>query len=186
MTKLARLLGWSLIGASVCNLVLAADIFYRRSELRRNESGATIPMISGVRLNGESWRASLASCRVIRITKDDCPYCRLDKSAYAEFVQAAKQADCEILELAPRAGDMSEDVREGIVQLKYIDTDLGPSVFPIGTPMTIVVDATWKVKWKRLGAFSSSSLKDGIRVLQRFPSGSDVDDPLRQKLSKQK
>lgn len=155
-----------LVGVLACNAVLAAHIFALKRELYGHGLDAVVSLISGVRIDGERWVSSQSACHVIRFTADECPYCRSDEAAYAAFINAARQASCEIVELAPKAGGIRERSREGVVQLKFIDQDLGPSIFPLVTPQTIVLNRDRAVKWMRRGAFSASSLDEGITVIK--------------------
>lgn len=175
MNKLTNVLVWTLIGLVACNLILAAISFRLKYELYQHAKGEVVSLVSGVRVDGSPWRASPASCHVLRITSDNCPYCKSDHDAYMAFRQAARQTSCEIVELAPRAGEMREDAREGVTQLKYIDADLGPAIFPLATPMTFVLDGNWKVKWMRRGTFSAATLDDGIQALQAVSERKQID-----------
>lgn len=166
MKTLTGILFWTLTGLMICNLVLVACFAWLKYEFHQHALGEVTPIISGVEVDGSQWHSQPASCRVIRVTEDDCQYCRSDEASYAAFRQAATQVSCEILEIAPRAGDMRKDARDGVVQLKYIDVDIGPSMFPLMTPMTFILDGNWKVKWMRRGTFSELALEDGIRALQ--------------------
>lgn len=151
----------------ICNLVLVACFLLLKHEYRQLDLGKVSRIASGVKVDGSRWHATPASCRIIRVTSDDCPFCRSDETAYAALRRAARQVRCEVVEIAPRAGDMKENARDGVVQLKYIDADMGASIFPLITPMTFILDGNWEVKWMRRGAFSESALEDGIRALQK-------------------
>lgn len=166
MKRLTGVLLWALAGLVVCNLVFAALFLKLKHEFHQYALGEVAPILSGVRVDGSQWQAQPASCRVIRITDDSCQFCRSDEPSYAAFRQVATQASCEIIEIAPRAGDMRQSARDGVVQLKYIDVDMGPAIFPMMTPMTFILDGNWKVKWMRRGTFSKSALEDGTRALK--------------------
>src|SRR5690606_311232 len=123
----------------VANLALVACCFVLRQDARVYVQGQEFPVLSGVALDGTRWRARAAPCYVIRITSDRCPFCQADELPYSEFLGAARDTGCEIVEVAPRAGQMAPDAREAVVQLKFVDMELGATLWPFATPQTIVL-----------------------------------------------
>jgi hypothetical protein len=63
---------------------------------------------------------------------------------------------------------MAYDPRPGVVQLKYVDADIGSALFPFVTPQTIILDADWSVRMTRRGVFDESSLASSIALLGTF------------------
>lgn len=171
MINWSRLGAWTLLGLMVINVGGTAVHFLlnaRAEKLRAPRvigTGSSFPAFSGVDIHGVAWRAKDAPCRVIRITDDNCAFCKKDKPAYASFVEAARRASCEVIEIAPMAGKMAADPRPGVVQLKFVDADIGSVVAPFATPQTVIVDGSWNLKWNRRGIFDDLSLADGMAVL---------------------
>lgn len=93
-----------------------------------------------------------------------------DKPSYEKVLQAARAASCEIIELAPTAGKMSEDNRPGVVQLKFVDVDVGAVLAPFATPQTVILDANWAQKFNRRGAFDDKALAENLSVLTAIAS----------------
>jgi thiol-disulfide isomerase/thioredoxin len=126
------------------------------------------PAIAGIGVDGSTRQGRDSRCYVIRITADNCPYCKLDYPAYTRFARAADQAGCDLVAVAPRAGQMSATAGEEDRQLTFVAMDLGEALYPFLTPQTIVLDAARKVRWHRQGTFDEPALQDGIAVLQRL------------------
>lgn len=146
------------------NIASAASYFamVRQAEKMRVPQvpveGNALTISSGVDVQGRRWKSRDAPCRVVRITDDDCPYCQQDAPKYSALINVARAAGCEVLEVAPKAGQMAENLRDGVVQLKYIDADLGPHMFPFVTPQTLIVDRSWVVRWSQRGILDDGSL----------------------------
>jgi hypothetical protein len=154
-----------LIGAIAVNISLGALNLALRKWPDVLKGKTSFPVLSGVGVNGEEWKAGDKPCHVLRVTRDDCPYCAKDKPKYDAFLDAARQANCEIVEIAPQAGGMAANPRPGVTQLKFVDNALGSTVYPFVTPQTVVLDGQWNVRWQRRGIFSDDSLVRGISVL---------------------
>lgn len=168
MIKLSKLENYGLAAAIVVNLALVTTCYLvLREEARLYMQGQQFPVLSGVALDGATWHARDAPCYVIRITSDACPFCQADKPAYSEFLGAARDAGCDIVEVAPRAGQMAAVPREAVVQLKFVDMEFGDTLSPFATPQTIVLSADRIMLWSRPGTFDDRSLADGIAVLRK-------------------
>jgi hypothetical protein len=154
---------WLMAGLIGCNLVTLGYHFHQSWERRAAERNAVVPIFDGTDLVGNDWHPSDAPCRVLRITADNCEFCVKDGPSYASLIEVARKARCEIVEVSPRAGDMAEIQRLGIVQLKYISQDLGRN---LATPQTIILDRDFSVRWSRLGAFSDKTLREAKSVLE--------------------
>lgn len=128
--------------------------------------GSKFPKFSGVDLYDVAWVPSDTPCRVVRVTSDNCVYCTKDKGSYADLVAAALQSSCEIVELAPNAGQMALDPRPGIHQLKFVDTNLAPALFPFATPSTLILDREWNIRWARRGMFDRESLDASVKTIR--------------------
>lgn len=169
--KLTKVGAWGLVGLMVVNLSAGAyHIHLQRSAVGVKRgvpftAGESIPEFSGVDISGNTWTAADAPCRVIRLTDDDCVYCRKDKPSYTALIEAARRSACEVIEISPKAGRMTADSRPGVVQLKFVDADVGSAIFPFLTPTTLVVDGNWKLKWGKRGVFNDKSLAEGIAAL---------------------
>lgn len=174
MNMWAKLRSWGLAGLMVFNI--AALGYYLVLQKRLDEVkeppvsavGGRFPTFSGVAITGAKWEAADAPCRIVRVTSDNCPYCDSDRSSYETFVAAARLASCEIVEVSPKAGNMTLDPRPGIVQLKFVDADLGPVLAPFVTPQTIILDRNWTLQWTRRGMFDEKSLASSVALLHTF------------------
>lgn len=136
--------------------------------------GDTFPRLFGVDVNGNAWEPSDVPCRLVRITDDQCSYCKRDKPSYEKVLDAARQASCEIIEVAPKAGGMAYDPRPGIVQLKFVGGDIGSALYPFVTPQTIILDRDWTVKMTKRGVFDEDSLSDGLKLLSTLKQSAEL------------
>lgn len=161
----------ALVGLMALNITAATCYFFLQERTRKvrqpvvTDVGSAFPSFSGVDVTGVRWEAGDVPCRVIRVTDDNCSYCQKDKPSYRAFLDAAKGASCEIIELSPKAGHMAEDPRPGVVQLKFVDADVGSALSPFVTPHTVILDNSWSMKWNRRGVFDQESLAAAIAVV---------------------
>jgi hypothetical protein len=131
--------------------------------------GGKFPAFSGVDVLGMKWEPGKdARCRVIRITEDSCPYCGKDKPEYAKILAAARRASCEVIEIAPRGNGMAYEPRSGVVQIKFVDTDVGGVLHPFITPQTVIVDGDWTVKANRRGIYDRRAVARSLAVLDAY------------------
>src|SRR5690606_31447194 len=171
MTKWSRVAAWTLVGLMITNIASAACYFILQKELRQTREpppavmGSVFPVFSGVDVQGQKWESHDAPCHVLRITDDSCSFCKKDKPSYDAFLDAARQASCEIIELAPRAGGMTYYPRPGVVQLKFVDADVGAALFPFATPHTVILDRKWTLQSSRRGIFDEKSLASSVALL---------------------
>jgi hypothetical protein len=128
--------------------------------------GKEFPLFSGVDIQGDKWAPRDAPCRLIRIADDRCAYCKKDQPSYDKVLDAARHAACEIIEMAPQAGGMAYDPRPGVVQLKFIDVDVGSVLFPFVTPQTVILDRNWSVRMTKRGIFNDQSLASSLALLE--------------------
>jgi hypothetical protein len=164
----------ALIGITAGNFAAASYYFVLEARIKRTQPRQQVaveggfPEFSGLDIQGSEWAPRDAPCRVIRISDDGCVYCRKDMPAYERFLDVARRASCEVIEMSPIAGGIAYDPRPGVVQVKFVDADLGSVLFPFATPQTLVLDRKWSVRMNRLGAFDDKSLSAGITLLESF------------------
>jgi hypothetical protein len=129
--------------------------------------GDQFPEIAGVDLEGAVRSIPDAPCYVIRITRDNCPFCRSDQPAYSALLDVARaEAVCEVVEISPMARQMQSLPREGVTQLELVHMGLGKALWPNFTPQTLVLDANRRLVWARTGVFDDRSLSDGLTTLR--------------------
>lgn len=180
MKVLPKIATWGLVSLMAVNIAGTAYYFALQGQFRQAKvsakaalaDGSKFPAFSGIDLRGARWEAGDAPCRVIRIADDHCAYCKKDKPSYEKLVDAARHASCEIVEMAPRGNGMAYDPRPGIVQLKFVDVDVGAVLFPFATPQTIILDRDWSVKMTKRGIFNEQSLASSIALLNTFAAPS--------------
>jgi hypothetical protein len=172
----SRIAGWGLAGLITLNIAGTAYYFVLQQQIRQVQPkpsmvvGDHFPPLSGTDVQGVKWWAGNAPCRVVRIADDRCPYCEKDKPSYEKLVDAAQRTSCEVIEIAPQAGGMAYDPRPGVVQLKYVDADVGSALYPFATPQTIILDRDWSVRMTRRGMFDEQSLASTLALLETFSS----------------
>jgi thiol-disulfide isomerase/thioredoxin len=157
------------VGAAASHFVLNNKIQNAKPEAQLTEHNR-LPFKSGVDVRGVKWEARDTPCRIVRIADDHCPYCKKDKPSYEKLVDAARRASCEIIEIAPQANGMAYDPRPDIVQLKFVDADIGEMLWPFATSQTIILDRDWSVKMTHRGTFDDRSLTDSLALLGSFSS----------------
>lgn len=174
MNKWSKVLSGCLIALMAVNAFGTAYYLYlkrQRIEVREpvaSAIGAKFPPFSGIDVEGRFWQSRDSACRVIRVTDDDCSFCKKDMPAYGDLIMVALGASCEIIEISPMAGQMTANPRDGVVQLEFVDTDLGSTLYPFVTPQTVILDGQWHIKWTKRGMLDRDSLAKGLAVLESF------------------
>lgn len=185
MNRLWKVLSWSLTTLVILNVASVLTHFYLKDRLLNSSQqqaiaiGSKFPMFSGVDINGVAWVPRNSTCRLMRITDDNCPYCNRDRSAYESLVRAATSASCEIIEIAPRAGGISGSPHLGVTQLKFTDTNLGAVLYPFITPQTLLLDESWTVRMNRRGITDESTLETARQLFEAFTAESSTISSLR-------
>jgi hypothetical protein len=165
---------WGLFLLTGVNVVGTAYHFVLQRQLRTARApekppiGAKFPKFSGVDVRDVKWEARDAPCRVIRVTDDQCVYCSKDKASYDAIVDAAQAVSCEVIELSPRAGGIAGDDRPGVVQLKFVNADLGLFLAPFVTPETIILDRSWSLQLAQRGMFDDETLASSLALIGRL------------------
>jgi hypothetical protein len=127
--------------------------------------GSPFPIPSGFLLDGAYLQPTRAHCYLIRITADACPYCKQDEARYSSLAAKARALGCEVIAVAPRAGQMAPMHGGPAVQLKYVDMRLGTILDPFLTPQTILLDEAGRVAWERQGSMSDRDQQAAARAL---------------------
>jgi hypothetical protein len=171
MKRQSKILVSVAVGITLANIAGAASYFVLKREVMQAQAGSalrvgeTFSAFSGIDVNGVKWTPRDSPCRVIRVSDDNCSYCKQDQPSYDSILSMAVAASCEVIEMAPKAGTLAYDPRPGVVQIKYVDTDVGEALFPFVTPQTIILDHDWKVWMNRRGMYDEESLADAIMLL---------------------
>jgi hypothetical protein len=147
-----------------CCLLTMAHLYYLTHE-RRFMHRHNVVKFEGIDLAGNKWRPrDDAPCRIIRITSDNCIYCSKDEPSYSALISTARASHCEIIEVSPRSGEMADRPRAGVVQLKYISSDLGRGLF---TPDTIILDQAFSEVWSQRGVLTPKGVHEAISVVEK-------------------
>lgn len=127
--------------------------------------GAQLVVSSGVDLQGDTWKSQQAPCTILRITDDECVFCKRDSVSYERIVDAARRSSCDVIEIAPVAQGMAYAPRPGVTQLQFVDRDVVTALYPFVTPQTIILDNHWVVRMTKRGVFDDDSLAEGLSVI---------------------
>lgn len=166
--RLAVAMLTGLIAVNIAGIAYYFNLNSQRLKVRPEPTlgeGDRMSALAGVDLQGRNWNAPDAPCHIIRITDDRCEYCAKDAPSYETIVEAARRAACGVVEISPHADGMAVDERQGVIQLKFVDGDIGGFLFPFVTPQTLVVDRSWSVRMTRRGAFDDPSLARMLTLL---------------------
>ena len=184
-TDKIQMKNWSKVGAVMlmgimaANVVLAGAYFLQKQhfghlqQYSQAPGSDRMPPVSGIDINAAPWKSADTKCHLVRITEDTCAFCRRDRLNYERLSQAALQSNCEVIEIAPRAGKLGPNARPGVVQMKFVAVDLGPAVYPFVTPQTVVLDRNWAVSYIRRGMFDEKALGDAVEVVRGFAKPAD-------------
>lgn len=171
MKTLSTVVTCGLLGLMVVNIAETAWYFMLKRDIRSARptasltEGAQFHLSSGIDVMGEAWKARDALCRVIRITDDNCEFCKKDAPSYDTLLEAARLSTCEIIEISPLAQTMAVNPRPSVTQLQFIARDVGPALYPFVTPQTIIVDKEWFVKMTKRGGFDEQSLSKALSLM---------------------
>lgn len=173
MSNLAPLLTRAFIGAIFINLMFVLCYIFLSRE-PRYAPGSVFPPIAGVGLDGRMQPDRVASCYLIRVTADNCEYCKADQPAYTRIVEAAHGAGCDTLSLAPLVGLMAPRPDGDVRQLGLVTMEFGASLYPSMTPQTILLDGDRRVIWSVLGALANGDASDGIEAITALSGSSNT------------
>lgn len=163
--KLGDLLVVALI---ITNCVELGLFFKFRNDARIYRPGVRFPRPSGYLMDKSYFTEDLAPCFLIRVSSDECPYCRLDQDPYALFVQQARQKGCRPLILTPVAGKKLVVNSEEALQLQYVDMRLGRALNAFMTPQTILLDAEGRLVWAWEGTMDDRALARALKALGKI------------------
>ena len=135
----------------------AADIYH---------VGQSFPIPSGYQLDGRYLSGTPAACFVVRVTADECPYCKQDLAHYSTLTERATAHGCRIVELSPRVGQMAPRAGTPAIQLQYVDMALGRTLNPYATPQTILLNRDGRMAWQRQGAMDDEDLGAALDSLR--------------------
>jgi hypothetical protein len=169
----ARLRMIGIVLFSVACVIEVAALSYLRYESTPYRHGQLLPIPSGIDLGGGYVESRPATCYLIRITADDCPYCRRDAPYYTALASYAHERGCFVVAMAPRAGAMKA-TRGIAVQLKYVSMQLSEAIDVSVTPQTVLLDHTGRVLWQRRGAMSDADREHARSLLAQVP-GDDTE-----------
>lgn len=161
-TRLPRLI----VVLSCAILLQFAAIAVCRVATRTYAAPRRLPVPSGYGVDGRLYPESRASCHLLRVTADDCPYCRQDAHLYGRLLDAAASAGCGCVELAPRAGQMAPREDGRAVQLKFVDLKFGFAFSPFLTPQTFLLGKSGDVQWQQQGALNERALARAMASLR--------------------
>lgn len=149
------------------NSLLSVAYLLLRNEASIYDQAQQFPEIVGIDLSGQLRFIRNAPCYVVRVTRDNCPYCQSDQPAYEAFLEVARnEAACAIVEVSPTAGQMQAHSRNGITQLEMVHMELGRTLWPNLTPQTLVLNGDRRLQWSRMGAFDNRAMASGLLALR--------------------
>lgn len=167
MPTARRSLDLLIIALIIANGAGIAFFYVIRSRAGLYAIRSTFPTPSGYGLDKRFIPPTAAPCYLLRITANGCPYCRADRPWYGQLLETARGARCEVLAIAPRAGDdpAHEAPPESPLELQFVDMNLGRVVIPYTVPQTILLDRLGRVLWYRVGSMDPDALKNGLTAL---------------------
>ena len=149
-------------------LCLMVGLVWLRRTDGVDRTGQTIPMLAGYSVDATYLEVAPGQCTVIRVTSDDCPYCKQDQRQYEHVVADARRRHCSIAIVGPRVGDITMTSGGGVRPLQYVDLGVGRALMPFLTPQTILVDASRRLVWQRQGALNDDDVLTASRALDRM------------------
>jgi hypothetical protein len=156
---------WPLILLATVNVGLLVAYGFLSSRASVYHRGGYFPAVSGIALDGGRFVAAPSPCYVLRLTADDCLYCQRDQPRYSQVVRAAHGIGCQVVAVAPQAGQMAPAPGGGAHQLKFVEMELGDSLYPYLTPQTILLDGNRRVVWQHQGALNDRALTAGVAAI---------------------
>lgn len=132
------------------------------------ETGQIIPELAGYSVDATYLQPPRGQCTFVRLTADNCPYCKQDQRQYERLVAEARRKNCSIAIVGPRVGDITMDSGGGVRPLQYVDLEVGRALSPLLTPQTLVVDASRRLVWHRQGALNDDDVTAAVRAFERM------------------
>ena len=153
----------------LANLFEVGIYFKVRHDAHLYDPRVPFPLPSGFLIDGSFMASEGTTCSVLRVSSDNCPFCRADQSQYGELVQRAQQRGCRSVLLAPKLGWIqSKNNRGGTLQLQYVDMKFGSALNPFLTPATMLLDGSGRLLWDQEGSMNADSLNDALYALKKI------------------
>jgi len=163
---LRRVWEYTIVALIAINVIELGVSFKLRSDTRLYRLADQFPIPSGYLANGNFKQSEAHRCFVLRVSSDDCSFCKLDEAQYVQLVQQATAAGCETVLFTPKVEKQKSEVQDGdVMHFVYVDMDLGKTLIPFLTPETILLDRTRRVAWYQEGAMDDRGLSDALRAL---------------------
>jgi hypothetical protein len=153
-------------------LVIVALLFGSFAWLKQIDgvyrTGQTIPLGAGLAVDLTHVEVPVGRCLLVRVTADQCPYCKQDQPQYAQLKAKALEANCGIVAVGPREGALGTSSPVDTLSLQYVDFEFGRALMPFLTPQTLVVDGSRRLLWQRQGALNDNDVSSALRTLGRL------------------
>jgi len=163
---ITELLIIALVVSNILELVFCLKI-RKDSSLYASNTRMSLP--SGYLTDHRFATAGPAPCYLVRLSSDNCRFCRLDKAEYARLVEQAEKTRCRVIILAPQLGQTNEyGAGSDAMQFQFIDMSFGRELNPFITPQTLLLDRGGRIVWDREGSIDADSLSSGLRAIAKL------------------
>jgi hypothetical protein len=138
--------------------------------------GQVVPLPTGSTREGQRIaRSDLASarCHFIRYVAKTCFFSRSSRRAFDRLEQRAIALGCRNTVVAPEldAFDDGAGCRAAHVHLAFPDMEFATKLELSATPTFVVLDASGRVLWRKVGVASERDMFDGERAMSEATSG---------------
>lgn len=153
-------------------IVLIAGLTVSLFVLRRidgaYEIGQGMPLNIAYSIDGDPVPIPVRKCIVVRLTSDQCQYCKQDQAQYDRLASAAALQHCAAATIGPRYGDLEVPSTQGPPPIQYVDLPLARALMPFSVPQTLVADRDGRLVWQRVGVLNDQDVKSALAAVGRL------------------
>ena len=139
--------------------------------------GSSFPAPAGALLDGTSSgvrHGSPSRCFVVRFEARSCSFCERDAVFFDQIVEEAALRGCDVFVMAPTPSEVPAPRSDGRITLAYSSVAFASGAGLLVTPTEVLVDASGRVAWSKIGAMSPEDLEAARAVLPTISSNTTV------------
>lgn len=164
---------WAGIGLGVNIVLLTVHMYLERRahDLELMRLGDELVPLQGVALDGTLLPADSLNrrpCHLLRYGSQICPFSRMDLPLLEELRSESIARGCSDVGMAPAAQVFGRDAHNASVKLAFPAPELSTRPLFSSTPVTILIDANWRVAWFKVGSLDRRDVIGAVSAVRRL------------------
>jgi len=141
---------------AVAGVIALATAWLRYQPLYGTDKA--LPLPSGITLSGARYAGSdsAASCFLIRVSAQGCPYCKVDSGPVARVISEARARRCDIVWISRELSQADLEAPAGVIRLQFVDLAFGSALHTESVPATLLLDRGGRPLFYRIRTLSAA------------------------------